>query len=321
MAAGAHKTEHDRAHRGASGPHAFWSGTLTFGLVSVPVDLFPAIRSRRVPLKMVGPAGQALARRYFCPADGRELGRDEIVRGYERPDGGFTVVSDEELDALAPRKSREIDLTRFVPRGEIPPELLERPYVLTPSGDSDKAYRLLAATMEDSGRAGIATFVMRGKEYLAAIFAERGLLRAVTLRFVEELRTPDDVGLPNVRRAPAKNCKAFAAVLERLAKDDVDTGALRDEHSAALLELAERKRAESRDVIEIEEEAPPDSDTESADVVDIMSVLRERLGGARAPARPSSPARQPTKERRAASKSAHGSTRRSRSKAGRSRKK
>jgi DNA end-binding protein Ku len=132
-------------------PRGFWSGTLTFGLVSVPVDLFPAVRSRRIGLRMLGPEYQPLVRRYFCSADGKALDNEDIVRGYENDDGSFTLVDDEELDALAPRKSRDIDLRRFVAREEIPRQLLERPYVLAPSGDSTKAYHLLAETMERNG--------------------------------------------------------------------------------------------------------------------------------------------------------------------------
>jgi DNA end-binding protein Ku len=196
-------------------PRAFWSGTLTFGLVSVPVDLYPAVRSRRTPLRLLGPDEQPLARRYFCSADGEPLTNEDIVRGYENDDGSFTLVDDEELDALAPRKSRDIDLRRFVGRDEIPRQMLERPYVLAPAGESTKAYHLLAATMESSGRAGIATFVMRGKEYLAAIFAEGGTLRAVTMRFAAELRTPEDVGLPRaVRPAAERRQEVERAVAE-----------------------------------------------------------------------------------------------------------
>src|SRR6202008_4167603 len=181
-------------------PRGFWSGTLTFGLVSVPVDLYPAVRSRRTALRMLGPGNQPLVRRYFCSVDGKALEPDDIARGYENDDGSFTIVADEELDAPGPRKSRDIDLRRFVAREEIPRQLLERPYVLAPAGESTKAYHLLAETMERTGKAGIATFVMRGKEYLAAIFAEAGSLRAVTMRFAAELRTPSDVGLPNAIR-------------------------------------------------------------------------------------------------------------------------
>jgi len=258
---------------------AFWSGTITFGLVSVPVDLYPAVRSERVPLRLLGPDGQPLVRRYFCSADGEPLEPDDIVRGYEWDDGSFTTVTDEELDALAPEKSRDIDLRRFVKREEIPAELLERPYVLAPAGESTKAYHLLAQTMERTGRAGVATFVMRGKEYLAAIFAEGGLLRAVTMRFVDELRTPGDVGLPPVRRAPAPVRKAFERALAELERDDLDLAELEDEYSAALRELAEEKRAAGRDVVEVEE--APAEEEETADVIDIMAVLKQRVAGER----------------------------------------
>jgi DNA end-binding protein Ku len=272
--------EHDHA----PGPRAFWSGTITFGLVSVPVDLFPAVRARRAPLRMLGADGEPLARRYVCSADGKPLGNEDIVRGYEWPDGSFTVVSDEELDALAPRKSRDIDLRRFVARSEIPPELLERSYLLAPAGDSTKAYHLLTAAMERGGRAGIATFVMHGKEYLAAIFAEGGLLRAATMRFPDELRSPQDVGLPEVPRVAPEQRKKIATELAKLETDDVDRAALEDDYTAALLQLAEKKRAAGRDVVEIAE-APAADEEGMADVIDIMSVLKDRMGTSRGPAR------------------------------------
>ena len=269
----------------APNPRSFWSGTLTFGLVSVPVDLYPAVRARRTSLRMLGPDDQPLVRRYFCSIDNEALGPDDIVRGYENDDGSFTIVADEELDALAPRKSRDIDLRRFVKRDEIPRQLLERPYVLAPAGDSTKAYHLLAETMERSGKAGIATFVMRGKEYLAAIFAEGGSLRAVTMRFAAELRTPDNVGLPSVVKAPAERRQEMERALAELTEDELDLKLLDDEYASALRELAEAKREAGRDVIEIEE-APAEDEQESADVIDIMAVLKERMGGTeRKPAR------------------------------------
>jgi DNA end-binding protein Ku len=266
-----------------AGPRAFWSGTITFGLVSVPVDLYPAVRSRRAPLRMLGPNDRLLQRRYYCSADDQALTNEDIVRGYEWPDGSYTVVSDEELDSLAPRKSRDIDLQRFVNRAEIPPKLLERPYVLAPAGESTKAYHLLAKTMEQSERAGIATFVMRGREYLAAIFSEGGLLRAATLRFVDELRTPESIGLPKAHKIAPADRKDAEAALTKLKTDDLDRSELEDDYTSALLELAEKKRAASRDVVEVEEEGG-DEDGDTAEIIDIMSVLKQRLGAARAPA-------------------------------------
>jgi DNA end-binding protein Ku len=273
----------------APNPRAFWSGTLTFGLVSVPVDLFPAVRARRTALRMLGPGDQPLVRRYFCSVDGAALTRDDIVRGYENDDGSFTIVADDELDALAPRKSRDIDLRRFVAREEIPRQLLERPYVLAPAGESTKAYHLLAATMEKAGRAGIATFVMRGKEYLAAIFAEGGTLRAVTMRFADELRTPNDVGRPSVSRPSADRRQEMERALAELSGDELDTTLLEDDYAARLLELAEAKRDAGKDVVEIEE-APPEDEETSADVIDIMAVLKQRMGAAR-PSERAGPAR------------------------------
>ncbi len=272
-------------------PRPFWSGTLTFGLVSVPIELFPAIRSHRVPLRMIGPGGLPLKRRYYCTSDGELLTSDEIVRGYERDDGQFVVVTDDELDALEPRKSREIDLRRFVDRDRIPLGLLERPYLLAPAGESTKAYHLLAETMERTNRAGIATFVMRGKEYLTAIIAEDGLLRASTLRFMDELRTPEDIGLPEVEPASRQARRTAEAELKKLSQKKLDRDLLLDRQSEALLALAEKKRAEAKDVVEVPEEIEKD-ETHPTEVVDIMSVLKRRLengdNSKRAPSGPES---------------------------------
>jgi DNA end-binding protein Ku len=258
---------------------AFWSGTISFGLVSVPVDLFAAVRPRRVPLRMLGPDGHLLSRRYVCPRHGTFLDSDEIVRGHRTADGSYIVVSDAELQRLEPRKSRDIDLSRFVPRHEIDPLLVDRPYILVPAGQSSKAYHLLAETMERIERAGIATFVMRGREYLVAIFAEQGLLWAQTLRFTDEVRTPEDVGLPEVRAASAERRRAMRAAIEALERDQLDEDLLHDQDSGQIMGLAQRKRAEGRDVVIVPEVAPEEEETDN--VIDIMSVLKERVGAAR----------------------------------------
>src|SRR5262245_46887476 len=149
---------------------------------------------------MVDEDGTPLARRYFCPEEEKALEWDDLVRGYEIAPEEYVVVTDDELEALEPRKSHDIDLRRFVPVDQLDPKFFERGYYLTPAGETTKAYQLLAAIMEKSGRAGIATFVMRGKEYLIAIVADHGILRAETMRFADEIRTPKDVGLPEKSR-------------------------------------------------------------------------------------------------------------------------
>jgi DNA end-binding protein Ku len=258
-------------------PRAFWSGTLSFGLVSIPVDLYAAIKPSRVSMRMLGPEGHFLLRRYVCSLDGHALENDEIVRGYPNEgEGRFVVISDEELAELEPRKSRDIDLRMFVPLSEIDRMLLVRPYVLAPAGHSTKAYHLLAATMEASKQAGIASFVMRGIEYLVAIFAKKGLLHAEILRFHNELRRPEDIGLPQPVKVPAARRKEMEEAVATLETDVFDRNFLHDETADDLLALAKRKQEESRDLVEVEK--PPTDDEERDNVIDMMSLLKERIG-------------------------------------------
>src|SRR5580765_1297441 len=122
----------------------FWSGTLTFGLVSVHVELYPGNRSNRAPLRMLGPEGEPLARRYYSQKSGNDLDDEDMVRGFEYDKDHYVIVTDEELERLAPEQSRDIDLRRFVPLEDIPPLYFDRSYFLAPSQGSEKAYRLLS---------------------------------------------------------------------------------------------------------------------------------------------------------------------------------
>src|SRR5262245_20519422 len=166
---------------------------------------------------MVDEEGVPLQRRYYCSEDDRPLSDEQIVRGYEIEPGRHIVVSDEELRALAPAKSREIDLRRFVDVAAIDPFYFERAYYLLPGQGPGQAYSLLTTTMEESARAGIATFVMRDREYLVAILAEDGVLRAETMRFPDELRSPKDVGLSEPASPPAKDVHAMERAITSLA--------------------------------------------------------------------------------------------------------
>lgn len=268
---------------GGAGARPFWSGTISFGLVSVPVALFAANRPRSGPgLRMVAPDGTPLERRYFCSEEDEELDRDEIVRGFEIEKGKYVVVTDDELEAVEPRKSREIDLQIFVDRDEIDPAFFERAYFLTPAAGSNKAYRLLAQVMEKSGRAGIATFVLRTKEYLVAIFSENGILHAETLRFENELRTPDDVGLPKKKKAKAAEVKAFRDQIRKRTKK-VDFSEFLDDSAERMEELVRKKQKKGEDVVEVEETEEAGAE---AEVIDLLEVLRQSMSGVSAGRRP-----------------------------------
>jgi DNA end-binding protein Ku len=258
------------------GARPFWSGTLTFGLVSVLVALFPGNRSSRVPLRMLSPEGQPLARRYYSQKTGRDLDDNEMTRGYETAKDKYIFVTDEELERLAPKQSRDIDLRRFVKLASIPPLYFDRSYFLTPAEGSEKAYRLLADTMSKSELAGIATFVMRGKEYLVTIFPENGILRAETMRFADELRTPKDIGLPVRKKAPAATVRKFEKIITKHSQKTLPLSELKDEKTAKLLKLIEKKRAQHNDVVEVE--VP---EREKGKVIDLVEVLKKSLAGKR----------------------------------------
>ncbi len=265
-------------------PHAFWSGIIAFGLVSLPVSLFPAHNSNAYPLHMVDAQGTLLKRQFFCGKDNRPLERDELVRGYELEPDRYVVVEDAELEALEPRKSREIDLKRFVPLGAINPIYFERAYFLVPDGDTSKAYRLLAKSMEDEQRAGIATFVMHGTEYLVAIIAEGGILRAETLRFHDELRTPQGIGLPERQAVDKKLMEQMRAAIRKTTRKNFDSELLSDQHMRKLKLHIEKKLKAGADVLPAPAEAEQVA-TES-NVIDLMQVLKERLQGRRLAAPP-----------------------------------
>lgn len=256
-------------------PRPFWSGIVAFGLVSLPVSLFPANRGKSVRLSMVDQEGHTLRRRYYCDKQERTLEQDEIVRGYPVDEDRFVIIEDEELEALAPEKTREIDLQRFVPRHEVNPVFFERGYFLAPDTASTKAYRLLARSMEEEQRVGIATFVMREKEYIIAIMSEKGILRAETLRFHDEIRTPEYVGLPTAEEADEKLTRKITRAIKKHSSKTFDPALLEDHQARQLLDLVASKREDDTDIIE------PAAEDEVADdnVVDLIQVLKERLEG------------------------------------------
>ena len=260
-----------------SGLHPQWSGSLSFGLVSIPVQLYSATRTARVSLRMLAPDGAPVVRRFFCPEDGKQVSRDELARGYEYKPGKYVQVTDEELEALEPDKSRDIDLRLFVPVSALDPAYFERMYFLTPSGDSNKAYQLLVGVMERTGRAGIATFVMHDREYLVAIISQHGLLCAEVLRFHTELR--DTGAIPISKGKPdSKLVKQFEALLSKHDHDKWDPGSTHNERGEALRDLAAKKAKKGKDVIELAAAGEDDEDLGGeTQTVDLMKLLKQSL--------------------------------------------
>jgi DNA end-binding protein Ku len=153
----------------------------------------------------------------------------------------------------------------------------ERSYFLTPAGGSTKAYRLLAETMERTGRAGIATFVMRGKEYLVAILADDGILSAETLRFADEMRSPEDVGLPAKTRVSKAEATRLEKAIRALTEDELDPKELEDAQGERLLEVIAQKQVNEKNVVH----TPAEAADEEEDVIDLMAIIRRNMRGER----------------------------------------
>ncbi|MFI4927466.1 MAG: Ku protein [Burkholderiales bacterium] len=266
-------------HAPAAPVRAFWSGTITFGLVSIPVDFYAAARARDTSMKMVDTQGHALGRRYTSASNGKPLDNDEIVRGYETDSGKAVVITEAEFESAAPETSRDIDLLRFVPLQQVPPACFVRPYFLAPTQRAGKAYSLLAQTMERTGKAGIGRLVMRGHEYLVAIIAEHGALRAETLRYVDELRTPESIGLPAPTRVTAGKVEEFTHEIDRALEKRLDLHELEDRDAEALEQLARSKLHAHKDVVTLPEAAEDEEPDEGgAQIIDLVQLLRNSLG-------------------------------------------
>jgi DNA end-binding protein Ku len=258
---------------------ALWSGTITFGLVSIPVELMSAVRPRQTAMKLIDTEGHALGREYRCSKEGKKLRNDDLVRGYETEDGKMVEISDEEFESVAPEMSSDINLQNFVPADQIPPVYFQKPYFLAPAGKSSKAYHLLAQVMARTKRVGIGSFVMRDHEYLIAIVSDNGVLRADTMRYADEVRTPETIGLPKHAKAKATLVKQFSEAIDDLMQSELDVDELKDQDAEALQALVEAKQKDPSNVIH-------QSDLESEDaegaegngqVIDIMERLRQSL--------------------------------------------
>jgi DNA end-binding protein Ku len=280
-----------------AGIRSFWTGQISFGLVTVPVAIYTATRPRGTSLRMVAPDGATVERRYVCSKDEEPLDRDDIVRGFEIEKGKFVIVSDDELEAIEPRKSREIDLQLFVDRDTIDPIYFERGYFLVPTGGTNKAYRLLAEVMEKTNQAGIATFVMRAKEHLVAIISEKGILRAQTMRFDDEVRSPADVGLPKKVKALPADVKKFETQIARHAHK-LSVKELVDDYEQRLEKLVKSKEKKREDIVKLPEDDR--SEESGGDVVDLLEVLSRSLGGTavRKPAKRSATAKRSSAKRK-----------------------
>jgi DNA end-binding protein Ku len=253
---------------------AIWSGTISFGLLNVPVRLFSAVARRNIALREIRDSDSArIKHRRVAEGTDEEVPYENIVKAYELSPGQYVPLSKDEMAAMAPEKTRAIDVQDFVDIEEIDPMYFDSPYYLGPAEGAEKGYSLLAAAMENSSKAAIARFVFRNKEHLAALRASDGVLTLTTMRFHDEVVPPSDLddALPDKQPKVAKREREMAEQLIDSLSTEFDPGSYRDEYREQLLALIERK-AEGKEIVAPEAEAP-----KATKAPDLMAALEESI--------------------------------------------
>jgi len=236
---------------------SIWTGSVSFGLVNVPVGLYSATQDHDVHFHQFEKGTSARIRnRRVNEETGEEVEYDDIVKGAEVDDGTYVQLTPEELESVEPGPSRTIDITDFVEAAEIDPVYYQKSYYLAPSGDEGaKAYHLLVKAMDQAGRIGIATFVMRGKEYLAAIRPANGVLVLETMYFADEVRDPrkEIDRLPAKARVSSKDVDMAVRLVEAMSAK-WNPKNYRDTYTERVEQLVEAKK-NNREVVQESTEA------------------------------------------------------------------
>jgi DNA end-binding protein Ku len=253
---------------------SIWSGSISFGLLNVPVKLYSAVARRSISLREIRDSDSArIKHRRFAEGTDEEVPYENIIKAYEITPGQYVPLTKDEMAALAPERSRAIDVEDFVDIEEIDPMFFDSPYYLGPADGAEKAYSLLAAALESSGKAAIARFVFRNKEHLAAIRAGDGVLTLTTMRFADEVVPPSELddALPESKAKVAEKEQEMAEQLIDSLSTEFDPESYRDEYREQLLGLIERK-AEGKEIVVAEAEAP-----EATKAPDLMAALEQSI--------------------------------------------
>ncbi len=254
---------------------AIWTGSISFGLLNVPVRLYSAVSRKNVSFRELRASDSSRIRhKRVAEADGDEVPYEEIVKGYEVAPEQYVVITREELEELDPKKTKAIEIQDFVDLDEIDPIYFGHPYYLGPQKGAEKAYALLVKAMSDARKVAVARFVLRNRESLAAIRPMGKVLTMATMRFADEVVSPEELGedvVPEDGRKLDKREVEMAKQLIDSLSSDFDPEKYRDEYREELLAMIERK-ARGEEVVEAVTEEP-----KPTKAPDLMAALEESL--------------------------------------------
>jgi DNA end-binding protein Ku len=268
-------------------PRSIWKGAVTFGLVYIPVELHSAARSHSLDLDM-------LDSRDFSPIGyqrvnkktGKAVEWGDIVKGYQYKKGQYVALSDEDFRQANVKASQTIDLQSFTEVSAVPPEYYDTPYYLVPAKGGEKGYTLLREALRKSDKVGIGSFVMRGRQHVGMIIPDERALKFITLRFEDEIKSSNELEIP----AGAKSAKVSSkevAMAERLVDEmtaEWNPGDFHDSYRDDLMKRIKEKIRKKETHVLTEPGKAPKEERQSAEVIDLMSVLKKSLesrGGAK----------------------------------------
>jgi DNA end-binding protein Ku len=260
-------------------PRAIWSGSISFGLLNVPVKLYSAVSRKNVSFRELREKdGSRVRHKRVAEADGQEVPYEDIVKGYEISPEQYVVVTRDELEEIDPKRTRAVEIQDFVDLDDIDPIYFDHPYYLGPDKGAEKAYALLVKAMSDAKKVAIARFVLRNREHLAAIRPAGKVLTMATMRFADEVVSPDDVGEDVVPENGYKLEKREVDMAKQLIDSltsEFDPKKYRDEYREELLALIDRK-AQGKAVVE-----PVSEEPKPTKAPDLMAALEESLASVR----------------------------------------
>jgi DNA end-binding protein Ku len=282
---------------------AIWKGSITFGLVNIPVGLYSAETRDEIHFKLLDSKTKSpIHYKRVSEESGKEVAWEDTVRGYEFSPGKYVVLSDEDLKRAAPEATQTIDIVDFVDLDEISPLYFDKPYYLGPDKKGTKAYALLREVLRRTGKVGIAKVVIRTRQYLAAVVARGDVLTLELMRYAHELRDPSELDVPKGKEGVSERELDMAERLVEGMVDAWDPEKYKDDYRRDLMKMIE-ERVEAGQ-LEASPEPAPKAKPRGDNVVDLMALLKRSVeeGGSAKKTAKKTPAKKPTAKKAAAKK-------------------
>ena len=224
---------------------ALWKGSISFGLVHIPIKLYSGTQVHNISLDMVRQKDKCPIQYIrVCKKDGKEVPWEDIAKGYRKENGDYVILDKVDFEKAAPEKTQSLDIFEFIKEEEIPSKYLEKPYITEPAKEAKKVYALLREALRKSGKVGLCKFVMRTTEHLGILKVEEDAILLIQIRFEDELRDPDEAGLiPKDIKIAKKELDMAMNIIDQLT-DNFDPSKYKDTYKAELIKMIKKKASE-----------------------------------------------------------------------------